>query len=70
MNNTITDNIIYKLGLQPGELGFAINDFSNNVNGYQKNWTFMNLLLGFFLDKSKFMGTCRGKMETFQSFLY
>ena len=45
----ITDNIIYKLGLQPGQLGFTINDFSNNVTGYQKNWTFMNLLLGFFL---------------------
>jgi len=64
----ITDNIIYKLGLQPGELGFTISDFSNNVTGYQKNWTFMNLLLGFFLDKSKFMGHAEGKWKPFKAF--
>ena len=64
----ITDNIIYKLGLQPGESGFTINDFSNNVTGYQKNWTFMNLLLVFFLDKSKFMRHAEGKWKPFKAF--
>jgi CubicO group peptidase (beta-lactamase class C family) len=64
----ITDDIIYKLGLQPGELGFTIHDFANNVTGYQKNWTFMNLLLGFFLDKSKFMGHAEEKWKPFKTF--
>ena len=64
----ITDNIISKLELQPGELGFTINDFANNVTGYQKNWTFMNLLLGFFLDKSKFMGHTEEKWKPFKAF--
>ena len=64
----ITDNIISKLGLLPGELGFTISDFSNNVTGYQKNWTFMNLLMGFFLDKSKFMGHTEGKWKPLKAF--
>jgi len=33
----ITGNIISKIGIQPGELGFTITDFANNVTGYQKN---------------------------------
>ncbi len=64
----ITDNIISKLGLLPGELGFTITDIANNVTGYQKNRTFMNLLLGFFLDKSKFMDNAEGKWKPFKAF--
>jgi CubicO group peptidase (beta-lactamase class C family) len=64
----ITDNIIKKLGLSPGELGFTINDFANYATGYQKNWTFMNLLLGFFLDKAKFMGRAKGEWNPFKAF--
>jgi D-alanyl-D-alanine carboxypeptidase len=64
----IIDNIISKLKLRPGELGFSINDFVNNVTGYQRNWTFTNLLLGFFLDKSKFMSRVEGKWQPFKVF--
>jgi CubicO group peptidase (beta-lactamase class C family) len=64
----ITDNIISKIGLQPGELGFTLTDFEHNVTGYQKNWTFMNMLLGFFLDKSKFMEKADGKWKPFKAF--
>ena len=64
----IIDNIINKLALQPGELGFTITGFVNNVTGYQKNRTFMNLLLGFFLDKSKFMDKAEGKWKPFKDF--
>jgi len=64
----INDNIISKLGLQPGELGFTINDFADNVKGYQKNRTFMNFLLRFFIDKSKFMEKAEGKWQPFKDF--
>ena len=64
----VTDNIIGKLGLQPGELGFTITDVANNVTGYQKRWTLMNFLLGFFLDKSKFMDKPVGKWKPFKTF--
>ena len=66
--NFIIDNIINKLELQPVELGFSITDFANNVTGYQKNWSFMNLLLGFFLDKPTFMGKTEGKWKPFKPF--
>jgi D-alanyl-D-alanine carboxypeptidase len=54
--------------LQPGELGFTINDFADNVKGYQKNRTFMNFLLRFFIDKSKFMEKAEGKWQPFKDF--
>jgi len=64
----ITKNIIGKLGLQPGELGFTITNVSDNVTGYQKRWTFMNFLMGSFLDKSKFMDKAQGKWKPFKTF--
>ena len=64
----ITDSIITNMGLLQGELGFTITDFLNNVTGYQKNRTFMNMLLGFFLDKSKFMEKAEGKWKPFKPF--
>jgi CubicO group peptidase (beta-lactamase class C family) len=64
----VTDNIIGKIGLQPAELGFTITDFANNVTGYQKSRTMMNMLLGFFLDKSKFMEKAEGKWKPFKTF--
>jgi len=64
----ITENIISKLELQQCELAFTITNFENYVTGYQKNLTFMNLLLGFFLDKSKFMGQAEGKWKPFKAF--
>jgi CubicO group peptidase (beta-lactamase class C family) len=64
----VIDNIIGKLGLLPAELGFTIIDYDDNVTGYQKNWALMNLLLGFFLDKSKFMDQPEGKWRPFKTF--
>ena len=64
----ITDNILFQLELQPGELSFTIADIASNVTGYQKTRTLMNLLLGFFLDKSKFMGQAEGKWQPFKAF--
>ena len=68
MNNLSQITLFSKLGLQPGELGFTINDFANNVTGYQKNWTFMNLLLGFFLTNQSSWVTQRGKWKPFKAF--
>jgi len=64
----ITDSIISKLGLGPGELGFTIIDFENNATGYQKNRTFMKFFLRFFINKSKFMNRKEGKWQPFKDF--
>jgi D-alanyl-D-alanine carboxypeptidase len=52
----VTKNILQKLGLLPKDLAFTVTDPLNQAVGYQKKWSLMNLLLGFFIDKSKFMG--------------
>jgi CubicO group peptidase (beta-lactamase class C family) len=64
----VTDNLISKLGVQPNELRFTVINFENYVTGYQRKRTFMNLLLGLFLDKSKFMGHAEGKWKPFKAF--
>jgi CubicO group peptidase (beta-lactamase class C family) len=64
----ITQNIIRRLGLNAAELGFEILNPSTHAIGYQKRSGFMNLLLGFFLDKSKFMGKAEGNWKPFRSF--
>jgi len=61
----ISDNIIKKLGLQPKDLGFVINDPNKHAKGYIKNADFSNMILGFFIDKSKYMSEAEGKWKPF-----
>jgi D-alanyl-D-alanine carboxypeptidase len=64
----INENIIQKLGLTNHELGFEIPDLVFHSKGYQKRFTFTNLILGLFIDKSKFMGNPEGKWKPFYNF--
>ncbi len=66
--NYITDNILNKLGLTPCELGFEIADLKNQAKGYQKRYSILNLMLGFFINKSKFIGSSEGKWNPFNFF--
>jgi CubicO group peptidase (beta-lactamase class C family) len=50
----IRQNIINRLGLTGEHLDFLVFGDSNYAWGYQKRFTAMNLILGFFLDKKKF----------------
>ena len=61
-------NILRKCGLSPNELSFTISNIATNATGYQKNFSLMNLLLVFFLNKSKFMGKAEGKWRPFKNF--
>jgi D-alanyl-D-alanine carboxypeptidase len=62
----IREHILDKL--RPGELGFHINDAAIHAKGYQKRWSFGNALLGFFIDKSQFMGHPEGSWKPFNHF--
>jgi D-alanyl-D-alanine carboxypeptidase len=64
----ITDNIIKKLQLQQRELGFEIHANAYNAKGYQKQMSVSNLILGLFIDKTKYMGKREGKWKPFNSF--
>lgn len=64
----IKENIIQRLELKTEELGFEIIDPNLHAKGYHKILSFTNLILGFFIDKSKFMGKAEGKWRPFNNF--
>jgi D-alanyl-D-alanine carboxypeptidase len=64
----IEQHIIRPLGLGPHQLGFAINDPDRNATGYHKKSALSNLVLGLFLDKSKYMGEPEGKWKPFKDY--
>jgi CubicO group peptidase (beta-lactamase class C family) len=61
----IEQHIIYPLGIIE-EMSFDINN--PMAVGYQKKRLFTNLLLGFFIDKRKYMGKQRGKWSPFKEY--
>ncbi len=64
----VTKNIIQSLGISPADLGFVVTDPQDHAVGYQKKWSIMNLLLGFFIDKSKFMGESTSGWKPFEPY--
>ncbi|MEM9545542.1 MAG: serine hydrolase domain-containing protein [Bacteroidota bacterium] len=62
-------NIIDQLNIDQGDLGFLINDPDNHAKGYQKRGTFMNFVLGFLMDKSKYVNQKEGKWNSFHDVL-
>jgi CubicO group peptidase (beta-lactamase class C family) len=63
----IRDNIIQPLGIKPDELGFDIQKNNLQAKGYQKRFSLVNGILGFFLDKSKYMDKSEGRWKPFKN---
>jgi len=51
----IRQNIFERIGLRGQPLDFLVHDDSGYARGYQKRFTAMNLILGFFIDRKKFI---------------
>ena len=64
----IQKNILNPVGIMNQELGFNIPDNGKLSRGYQKRISLMNLLLGLFIDKSKFMDKAEGKWKPFKNY--
>ncbi len=64
----IEEQVIQKIGVSSVDLGFTHPDSSIHAIGYQKQWSFINLLLGFFIDKSKFTGKAENGWLPFNYF--
>ncbi|MBL7923468.1 MAG: beta-lactamase family protein [Bacteroidia bacterium] len=62
----ITENIMRMLDLSNRELGFRTDEIEQTAKGYHKNMSFSNLLLGFFIDKEKYMGAKEGPWRAFR----
>jgi len=64
----ITERIIQKLPTNPGDLAFTMGDTSRHARGYHNRFTFSYFLLGFFIDRSKFMGKNAGRWKPFKDY--
>jgi CubicO group peptidase (beta-lactamase class C family) len=63
----VTENIIEKIGLKSDHLDFTIQDTNFHSKGYHKNWSFTYIVLGFLLDKSKYIDKTEGKWKSFKN---
>lgn len=64
----IEQNIIQKAGIGSDELSFTITQPNMYAAGYIKKWSLLNIVLGFFIDKSQFMSDSRGAWKPFKSY--
>lgn len=64
----IAQHVFHPLSVTPGELGFAITHTGTHAIGYIRQWSAMNLALGLFLDKARFMEKRNGAWRAFKPF--
>ncbi len=64
----IQENILQKLEINAGDLSFNIPDYHNHATGYHKKMSFSNLILGFFINRAKFMGAGYGPWRSFMNY--
>ncbi len=64
----IHSNILQPLGIENGEMDFTITNTTQHAKGYHKKYSFSNAILGFMIDKSKFVDTTEGKWNSFNNF--
>lgn len=64
----IGDNILRPLDIVSDKLGFEIINKDQHAKGYQKRFSFMNGILGFFMDKSKYMDKSEGNWKPFNAY--
>lgn len=64
----IEQNIIQKAGIGKDELSFTITQPGKHAAGYIKKWSLLNILLGFFINKSEFMNDSRGVWKPFKNY--
>lgn len=65
---SITESIIQKLPLSPDDLTFTITDSPTHAVGYQHRYSFSNLIVGLFINRSHFMEKPEGKWRPFCNF--
>ncbi|MFC2099156.1 serine hydrolase domain-containing protein [Bacteroidota bacterium] len=64
----INENIIKKANINPDDLSFTISNKGHQAIGYQKRFSFTNLILGMLMDKSKYMNKSEGKWISSKNF--
>ncbi len=59
-------NTLKPLGIEKTEMDFVITNTNQHAKGYHKKYSFSNAILGFMIDKSKFVDTTEGKWNSFK----
>jgi len=65
--NYIREKILHPLNIIPTKLDFIINDPNQHAKGYHKKFSFSYTILGFLIDKPKYMDKTEGKWKPFKS---
>lgn len=60
-------NILQPLNIKLNELDFTITDVNQHAKGYHKKYSLSNFILGFLIDKSKYVETKEGKWNSFKN---
>lgn len=65
--NYIRKNILWPLKISKNELDFTIADMGQHAKGYHKKSSFSNMILGLFIDKSKYVDRTEGYWNSFKN---
>ena len=65
----VRSNIFEKLNIPAGDLDFDIPDDELHATGYEKRISFINMILGLFIDKKKFTSKPAKKWKAYHPFL-
>ena len=55
------------MDINKGEIGFTIKNVDNHAKGYHKKYSLSNIILGFMIDKTKFMSDTEEKWNSFNN---
>lgn len=61
-------NLLKPLGIEKSEMDFELGNSKQHAKGYHKKYSFSNAILGFMINKSKFVDTTEGKWNSFHNF--
>jgi CubicO group peptidase (beta-lactamase class C family) len=64
----IENSIIKKLGIKTNDLGFKVGETGKHAKGYIKRFSFYNLILSLFIDKSKYMSKSERGWKPFRNY--
>ncbi|HEY9342427.1 MAG TPA: serine hydrolase domain-containing protein [Hanamia sp.] len=65
--DVIRNHILKPLHLNTGDLDFTITDTHLHAKGYHKRMSFSYLILGFFLNKKKYLDKTEGKWKSYKN---
>jgi D-alanyl-D-alanine carboxypeptidase len=64
----VRENILIPLSIKPAELDFVIPESGLHAKGYLRRFSFLNAILGWFMNKPRYLNQTEGKWKSFSDF--